>query len=449
MRQLTRSLTVRLLLLALVWLAAALSVGGYVLSIAFRDYVVSDFDARLSEILDHMVGASVLDQGMLRFTRPIADQRFSEPYSGWYWQVDVEDQPPFRSRSLWDQILAPDLPGRLDAETVTETAGPEGQRLRVMVRDVILPDSDQIFRYMVAGDTAQIRTDIRSFDRLIVIALGVLGAGLLLAVVLQIWIGLLPLKAVRRGLAAIRSGRARRLEGEFPAEIAPLVEEINALIAANERVVERARTHVGNLAHALKTPLTVLRNEAAKADGRLAETVRTQSEIISRHVDHHLKRARASGGGRVGTAVPLAGPVGDLVRAMRKIYAARDLEFAVDIAPGLAVRGEEQDLTEMVGNLLDNACKWARRRVAIGARRIMEAGRPWVEIRITDDGPGVSEAEIEALFERGRRLDESKPGSGLGLAIVHDVAELSGGAIRLERAPTGGLVAILVLPIAE
>ncbi len=449
MRQLTRSLTVRLLLLALVWLAAALSVGGYVLSLAFRDYVVSDFDARLSEILDHMVGASALDQGMLRFTRPIADQRFSEPYSGWYWQVDVEDQPPFRSRSLWDQMLEPDLPATLDSGTVTETAGPEGQRLRLMARDVVLPDSDQTFRYMVAGDTAQIRTDIRAFDRLIVIALGVLGAGLLLAVVLQIWIGLLPLKAVRRGLTAIRSGRARRLEGEFPTEIAPLVEEINALIAANERVVERARTHVGNLAHALKTPLTVLRNEAAREDGRLAQAVRTQTEIISRHIDHHLKRARASGGGRVGAAVPLERPITELVRAMRKIYAARELEFAVDIAPRLAVRGEEQDLTEMVGNLLDNACKWARHRVEVSARRIMEAGRPWVEIRIADDGPGVSEEEIEALFERGRRLDESKPGSGLGLAIVHDVAELSGGEIRLERAPAGGLAAILILPITE
>ncbi|RMD89138.1 MAG: histidine kinase, partial [Alphaproteobacteria bacterium] len=286
MRQLRRSLTLRLLLLALIWLAAALGVGGYVLSIAFRDYVINDFDARLGRILDHMVGASVIEDGILRFTRPVADQRFSEPYSGWYWQVDAEDEPPFRSRSLWDQALAPNLPGRILTGTVTEIDGPEGQRLRVMVRDVVLPDSDQTFRYMVAGDTAQIRTDIRSFDRLIALALGVLGAGLLLAVILQIWIGLMPLKAVRRGVAAIRSGRARRLEGTFPTEIAPLVDEINALIEANERVVERARTHVGNLAHALKTPLTVLRNEAARETSALAETVRIQTDLIRRHVDH-------------------------------------------------------------------------------------------------------------------------------------------------------------------
>ncbi|MFQ5348066.1 MAG: sensor histidine kinase [Rhodothalassiaceae bacterium] len=450
MRHLRRSLTLRLLLLALIWLAAALGVGGYVLSIAFRDYVISDFDARLGRILDHMVGASVIEDGILRFTRPVADQRFSEPYSGWYWQVDAEDEPPFRSRSLWDQALAPDLPGRGLGGTVTETDGPEGQRLRVMARDVVLPDSDRTFRYMVAGDTAQIRTDIRAFDRLIAFALGVLGAGLLLAIILQIWIGLMPLKAVRRGVAAIRSGRARRLEGTFPTEIAPLVDEINALIEANEQVVERARTHVGNLAHALKTPLTVLRNEAAREKSALAETVRIQTDLIRRHVDHHLKRARASGGGgRVGAAVVLQRPVAELVRAMDKIYAGRGLAITAHIPPDIAVRVEEQDLAEMIGNLLDNACKWARNEVRIGVRRIREAGRNWAEVRIVDDGPGVSDAEVEALFERGRRLDETKPGSGLGLAIVRDVAEFNGGEVRLEKAEGGGLAAILILPLAE
>jgi len=448
--KLGRSLTVRLMLLAGLWVAATLVVGGIVLVGAFRDYVVEDFDARLEQILDHMVGASEIEAGTLRFIRPIADQRFAEPYSGWYWQVSAEeDMPAFRSRSLWDQALRPDWEKSASETRVFEQTGPAGQALRVMARDVVLPESETVYRYMVAGDTAQIQSDIGAFRRLIAGALAFLGLGLLVAVVLQVWVGLRPLTAVRTGLSRIRSGRARRLEGAFPPEIDPLVSEMNALIAHNERVLERTRTHVSNLAHALKTPITVLQGEARDDDSQLARTARNQSAIMQRQIDHHLKRARAAGGGGVGAASPVEPPLRDLVRAMEKIYAERGLSIETDIAADLVFRGEGQDLSEMVGNLMDNACKWARSRMRLSATALEAGVRPRLEIRVEDDGPGVSDADRAALFERGSRLDESKPGSGLGLAIVRDVATLAGGEIRLERSPLGGLAAVLQLPAAE
>lgn len=450
MRRLNRSLTFRLLMTASLWLAAALTVSGFVLAAAFRDYVVADFDARLSLIIEHMVGVSELDDGLLRFTRPVADQRFSEPYSGLYWQVSTEDMPPFRSRSMWDQALDPhwDIPAF--TSRVYETPGPDGQMLRVMARDVVLPEGDSVFRYMVAGNTAQIRTDIDAFDRLVVRAMGFLGLGLILTVLAQVWIGLRPLKAVRIGLSRIRSGRAQRLEGKFPTELEPLVEEVNALIARNERVVDRARTHVGNLAHALKTPLSVLSNEARGTDGRLADLVIAQTGEMGLHIDHHLKRARTAGGGGVGVATELTGPVHDLTRAMTKIHRERNIEIIVDIPPGLACRSDVQDLTEMVGNLLDNACKWANSEVRVSAHLLKGMDRPMLEIDVEDDGPGITPQEADAVFERGNRLDEAVPGSGLGLAIVRDIAELSGGNVVLARsALLGGLKASLIMPAAQ
>lgn len=452
-----RSLTLRLLLTAFLWVAAALAVGGVVLSLAFRDYVVSDFDARLDRITDAMVGSSELtESGILRFSRPIADPRFAQPYSGWYWQVSVQDPPeeaaalwPFRSRSLWDQALTPDWSRPAFEEYVHEARGPGGQRLRVQVRDVVLPESEQAFRYMVAGDTAQIRDDIEAFNTLIAWSLGFLGAGLLVAVILQIWIGLRPLKAVQTGLARIRSGRAQRLEGDFPREIAPLVDEMNGLIAQNERVVERARTHVGNLAHALKTPLSVLANEARESGGRMAETVSAQTELMRRHIDHHLKRARAAGGGgTVGTACELGPAAHDLIRAMEKIHRDRGLGIDADVPADLRFRGERQDLDEILGNLLDNACKWANSGVRLSARSVPDALRPMLEVAVEDDGPGVDDDEAATLFARGRRLDETVPGSGLGLAIVRDIAELSGGGVALERSGLGGLKVRVRLPAA-
>jgi signal transduction histidine kinase len=280
----------------------------------------------------------------------------------------------------------------------------------------------------------------------------VLAIVLLLITTFQVRFGLAPLKRISASLAAIRSGTAERLEGEFPVEIAPLARETNALIEANREIVARARTHVGNLAHALKTPLSVMKNEAtAHGDDLFAAKVGEQVEIMRDQVARHLERARLAAGvaSVIGTITEVRPVLAALARTMEKIHHGRGLAIDLDAPEDAKFRGERQDLEEMIGNLVDNACKWAQSRVAIEmfAQRLTAAdGRPLVRIPVDDDGPGLSPAQREQVARRGRRLDETKPGSGLGLSIVVELASLYGGGLNLGTAPIGGLRAELVLP---
>ncbi len=436
------------MLAAGLWMIAALVVGGFVLSAAFRDYVQSDFEAMLSQTIDAMIGISeIAPDGRVRFLRPIVDQRFEEPYSGLYWQVSEQGGETFPSRSLWDTQLEPDWSRAAPTQSFSRTVGPDEQVLLVAVRDVTLPGTERVFRYMAAGNVDIILSDIHRFDALVAWSLGGLGLGLIAAIALQVNFGLSPLRRIRTGLAAVRSGRSRRLEGDFPPEVMPLVTEVNELLDHNETIVERARTHAGNLAHALKTPLSVLQNEARGPAPWLGEAVLKQTAVMQRHIDHHLRRARATGGG-LGVVTPVAKPLSNIVRVIEKLYRDTGVEIALDVAPGLAVAGSKQDLDEIAGNLLDNACKWARAQVRVSVRSIAGERREMVEILVEDDGPGVPEDQLEELFERGRRLDESVPGSGLGLAISRDVAELNGGRVDLAPSPLGGLAARVLWPAA-
>lgn len=459
-RRFSRSLGARLLIGSLLWVSATLVIGGLVLALAFESYVEEKFDARLLRSLDAMIGAAEIDEfGAIRFTRPLDDPRYAEPYSGHYWQVASPDQPIFRSRSLWDHALDPHWDISASRTRLYEETGPTGEPLRIAVRDIELPDADTPFRFMVAADTREMRADIAAFRRLILLSLSAFGAALALAILIQLIIAMRPLRAVRRGLSAIRSGRAQRLEGNFPTEMEGLIAEVNALIEHNEKLIERARRHAGNLAHALKTPLTVLANEAAGLEtksGRsdevhLARVARDQVEVMRRHIDHHLKRARIAGSGGIAARhTPVRPAVERLVRAMHKIHGERDLVIDCDVPDELVFRGQRQDLEEMVGNLLDNACKWARRQVRVSARLLPasggEHGPSRLEIRVEDDGPGVAADKRPALFERGHRLDEGLPGSGLGLSIVMDIAELHGGRVRLSDSAMGGLAVDLEIP---
>lgn len=265
--------------------------------------------------------------------------------------------------------------------------------------------------------------------------------------VIQVRYGLSPLRRIGEALAEIRAGRADRLTGPVPRELAPLTHELNALLAHNAQVVERARTHVGNLAHALKTPLSVIANEAATASGPLAATVARQVAAMRTQVDHHLARARALGSGQVLGARCRVEPVlQDLVRALTRIHAARNVSLSIDCPAELAFRGEREDLEEMAGNLLENACKWARARVAV--RASVQAGE-MLTLTVEDDGPGIAEGERARAIERGTRLDESVPGTGLGLAIVRDICALYGGTIALGDAELGGLSVRVTLPAAS
>lgn len=445
-----RSLAVRLVAGAGLWIVAALLAGGLVLSAVFRDYVERAFDARLLVMLDALVAASSVEEGDLRIVRGPGDPRFETPYSGWYWQVADSHGPLLRSRSLWDQVLSPDFRVVGRGGYQFQLLNQRDQTLRFVRRDLTLPGSDRTYTFMVTGDMAEVRADIQVFNRTLAWSLGALGLGLIVAMLIQVRYGLQPLRRIRAALADVSSGRADRMTGDFPVEVEPLVDEINVLLDNKAAVVERARTHVGNLAHALKTPLTVLTNAVAgsgKADGaRLAETVRRQLAIMNRHVDHYLVRARtAAMGGVLGARTPLRPVAEDLSRTLERIHSERGVTIEIAGGEGLYFRGERQDLEEMLGNLIDNACKWAEAQVRV----TMSAADARLAVAVDDDGPGLSPEEREAAFGRGQRLDQAVSGSGLGLAIVRDIAGLNDGRIVLEKSALGGLRAILELPAAE
>lgn len=299
----------------------------------------------------------------------------------------------------------------------------------------------------MAGDAAEIDRDLSEFTRLLIAALCVLGLGLLIATFFQVRFGLRPLRAIRQKLAEIRSGEAEKLEGEIPDEIRPLQRELNALIQSNHEIVDRARTHVGNLAHALKTPLSVISNEARTHKGPLSDKVVEQAEIMRTQITHHLDRARvAARSSVIGDITDVDQVLQALKRTLDRIYGERGLDLIVEASTGLKFQGERQDFEEMVGNLLDNACKWAKSRVTADAKQADGAAR--FTVIVDDDGPGLSKVELAKGVKRGQRLDESKPGSGLGLSIVADLAHLYKGHFELEPSPEGGLRAKLELPAA-
>jgi signal transduction histidine kinase len=445
------SLAFRLVVSAALWCALLLSFGGLGLAALFAATLDRTFDARLSVLLEGLVAGSELSaDGRLDLRLQLGEPRFEQPLSGWYWQIDRmvpgsgESRPLARSPSLWDQTLELRLPPGQSMAT-GDIIGPEQRELRLVLRAISLPGSPRPLIYGVAGDQAELVLEQRNFDRLLALSLGALFLGLLVAIFLQVRFGLQPLRRMGRALAAIRTGRTRRLEGTFADEIQPLTVELNALLDHNEALVERARTHVGNLAHGLKTPLAVLTNEAARNEGALADLTQRQVEIMRAQVEHHLARARAAAGASVlGARCELAPVLSDLCRTLERIYAPRALVIDIDCPADLAFRGARQDLEEMLGNLLENACKWAATRVL--ARAVVEGER--VVVRVEDDGPGLPAERRAEVLERGRRLDERVPGSGLGLAIVVDLAELYGGALSLERSELGGLCALLGLPAA-
>ncbi len=437
------SLAFHLIASAAVWCALVLSAAGFLLSALVGNTVESNFDARLAVLLEGLVaGAELRPEGKLELRPQLGEPRFTQPLSGWYWQIGDPARPLDRSTSLWDQSLP--VPAGAGSEPWTgDVRGPDGQALRLLVRPITLADAKAPLWFAVAGDRAEISAQKRRFDRLLVLALGALFLGLLGALLLQVRIALAPLRRIEAALAAIRAGRARRLEGRLPAELQPIAQELNALLDHGEALIERARTHVGNLAHGLKTPLAVLHNEAERADGALAALVGREVGEMRRLVDHHLARARAIATGQVlGARTEVLPVLRDLARTLERIHLDQTLAIELACPQGLAFRGARQDLEEMLGNLLDNACKWARHRVRVEAEPA--AGR--LLVTIEDDGPGLPAGRRTEVIERGRRLDEQVPGTGLGLAIVADIALLYGGRLALETAALGGLRARLELP---
>jgi signal transduction histidine kinase len=429
---------------AALWITLLLLLGGFALDRVLTSSIIRNFDAQLEYVLNGMIAASEIGpDGEVRFNRPPADQRFIEPYSGVYFQVSGDGADTFPSRSLWDRRL--EVASRHnDVEVHTYDSNEfAGEPLRIVERDVILPGSETRWRFQVAQSREIINQQIRQLRATLFRSFVALGAGLLMLAALQTFYGLWPLRKVRQDVASIRSGSETRISHDFPSEIRPLTEEINELLAHNEAQAEEARRHAGNLAHALKTPLTVITTAAAAQTPDLSETVCREAEVMRRQVDHHLARARAIG--RRASAQARA-KVWDSVQAVQRALDRLYENVTVDIAgdKDAEVRVERQDLDEIVGNLVENAAKYGGGRVFVTVERKGEI----VDILVEDDGPGIAEADRGALFTRGARLDTTgKPGTGLGLAIVRDVAEIYGGRITLEESEDlGGLLARLTLP---
>lgn len=453
------SLARRLFITAIGVSAVVLAVVGFLLSTLYRSSVERSFDRRLNIYLKTIVAdVAVSSSGTLAEPAALGEPLFDLPFSGWYWQI---------SRISGDRIETKNsrstpeggLHALVDVAAVEKAGGfsegyidgPEGQHLRVVERIVDLGE-DGRYLVAVAGDAYEIDDDSDDFNDALFVTFGTLGLAFVLTVWFQVRFGLRPLTRISAALNAIRSGRAERLEGNFPEEIAPLAGEVNALLESNREIVDRARTHVGNLAHALKTPLSVLLNETAARDDPMASKVREQVTVMRDQVQHHLERARiAARIAVVGTISDVSPVIAALVRTMTKIHHDRALSIETRLLDEVKFSGERQDFEEMMGNLVDNACKWAKSRIEIevfAEKPAKSADRAYFHVVIDDDGPGLGGEMREQIQIRGRKLDESKSGSGLGLSIVTELAALYGGELSLGNAPIGGLRADLMLPAA-
>jgi len=448
-----RSIAARLFLTAAAMSSVVLIVASILLTAYYRSEADEVFERRLDVYLRAIV-ADVSESGQEGRTGPgqLGDPQFELPGSGWYWQItrlDDKSHDIKASRSLF----ANTLPKLSDLGVAAEVGGfrrgygpgPDGRQLRIVERVIDVGDLG-IYLVQVAGSGEEMEEQIARFRFALIVAFAALAIALAIGAAFQVRFGLRPLRQLQRELASIRGGERERIMDAYPSEVAPLAEELNLLISANRDILERARTQVGNLAHALKTPLSVIVNEADSAPGQLAGKVQEQAQIMRDQISFYLDRARAAArGGALGAATQIAPSIEALLRAFSKIYGDKGVIFSGGADPRLRFLGERQDLEEMIGNLLDNAGKWAKSRVTIDVC-VEGASRPTLRVTIDDDGPGLASHLRAAATQRGRRLDETKPGSGLGLSIVVDLAAAYGGSLQLDDSPSGGLHAELRLP---
>ncbi|MCP5083207.1 MAG: sensor histidine kinase [Alphaproteobacteria bacterium] len=432
---------------------------GFLLAQLFRTSVERNFDARLQSLLDGLLANVELGaDGKLVNTRPLPDAQFTLPLSGWYWQVSSQaaggEVQSIASESLLEQRLPVEqslTASRAEGGVASYyLQGPDGKTLRVVDRPIQVSGSEQVFTILVAGDEKVVAADVAEFNRTLIIALAILAFGLALAAFVQVRYGLGPLRSLSDGLIAVRAGKAKSLEGGYPNEIQPVADELNLLLENNDEVVERARTQVGNLAHALKTPLSVLANEADLHPGELGGKVTQQIGLMRDQVNMYLDRARRAARARTLTSSTNVEPVLDsLARTLQRINLDKNIDVNVVCSENARFRGEKQDLEEMIGNLLENAFKFAKSQIdlrAIWRASEMDEGRVWLDIFVSDDGPGLTPQQRHEALKRGHRIDESKPGSGLGLSIVSETAGMYGGKIKLGAAELGGLEVKLKIP---
>jgi signal transduction histidine kinase len=441
------SLTFRIIALSGIWIFLALLVTGLLLVDHYRNHIAGHFDAHVFTHLEELVAAGKLNRdGEFEMTSHPSDPRFYNPGSGWYWEVRYAGDTLERSESLGERRLDLQSIGLTERLPVHEIPGPHGLELRVQTLEAKQPEGREPLLFVASSPTMRIQDDVRDFSRNILIGFVVLLAGLLLAVLLQVRIALKPLKAIGTGIGEVREGRSQRLAGRFPDEVQPLVDELNNLLEHNAVLLKRARNQLGDLAHSVKNPLAVINNEARNLNENQRRLILKQTSAIAGNVENYLSRARVFGSENVlGSRSRVSDVLKDLVFAMKRIYQQRELDFDSSQIGSCWFRGEQQDLEEMLGNLIDNACKWAEKRVVLSCTT--ESQR--LRVLIEDDGPGIDEDRVERALSRGQKLDESVPGHGLGLSIVRDMAHLYGGTLTLGKSRLGGVRAGLELPGGE
>ncbi len=447
------SIRVRMFAAGALTILAALGVAGLGLEYLFARHVERRAVAELQAGLQRLIaGLSFSADGAVTVAQGPGDPRFERLFGGDYWQVSQGTAPILRSRSLWDEAF--DLPDDALAPQGYHAhviPGPAGQELLVVERQISVARAgeENAFRVSMGVDRGGILQAVSDFRSDLVAALAALGLLLMAAFVLAIRFGLLPFEQVRAALMGLRVGRERRLAGEFPAEVQPLVEDLNALLDNRDASLERARGRAADLAHGLKTPLaamTVLTDELReRGESNLASELSGYAAAMTGHVERELTRARLAEAQLTAGPVSLAGVVDPIIRTLQKLPRGGDLDWRSTLDASLAVRADSAALAEVMGNLLDNARKWARTTVVVDAR---VAGAS-VIVGVSDDGPGVPEADRAQALDRGKRLDAAAPGSGLGLSIAAEIVEQFDGGLRLDRAEGGGLLAEIRLPLAE
>ncbi|RWO91944.1 ATP-binding protein [Mesorhizobium sp.] len=460
-----RSLAFRVIAFSTVWAILTLVVIFTLITTLYRQASERGFDSLLSAHLFNLIGSvGVSEGGSLTGAPDLGDLRFSEPNSGWYWSVEPASEGvsgELHSSSMTKAILSPsvaEVPFNASFQRSYTTEGIDGEELEVFESEFVLDAKNRAARFRVMGNRTELEQEISAFQRRLLTYLSLFGVGMIAINAIAILLGLQPLRRVRDALAMVREGTAQKLDGRFPAEIEPLADETNALIENNKRIVERSRTQVGNLAHSLKTPLAVLINEGRALGGAKGQLIAEQAASMQKQIDHYLQRARvAAQRDSVVYRTPVAPLVQRMVRVLQKLNPQTALSLSLP-AVDIVFAGERQDLEELLGNLLDNAMKWARSAVAVsvapisgksGSGKKSGAGKEGAvnlfEISIEDDGPGIPEDKAREALKRGRRLDETKPGTGLGLAIVADLVNEYGGVLALERSSMGGLKAVVRL----
>ena len=451
------SLRFRLLAGTLAWVLLTIVVAGWGLDSLFKQHMMQQVRAELTLHFNQLLSFVAIDaDGKVSVPHALSDARFDQPLSGLYWQIDQQNEQGqaettglLRSRSLWDNVLPTSDIGNTSAALqefiITDT---DGSVLNAVGR-IIQPEEESSLplRLVVAINHDIVALPAERFRNMLILALTVLAVGLMVAVTIQVILGLRPFGRLRKSLADVHEGKALHIEGDFPAELEPLVNDFNKVLDVNAEVIERARTQAGNLAHAVKTPLAILSNAAAKEQTSFSALVKEQVAMAQRQVNYHLARARAAAAMQASSSrTSVKTSLEALIRVMQRLYTEKNLDIRLHLQEeNCTFRGEEQDFQEMLGNILDNACKWASHAISI----TVVSTQSEIVITVDDDGEGLPETQKDLIFQRGIRADEKKPGTGLGLDIVRDLTDLYHGMVMTAPSPLGGLRVVLRLPAAN